>query len=198
VRRSACQCRRCRLTEDLRSAQLDTSLRGKERIDLIQELRADRARTPECPRDVEYENPTELVVQVLWPEKRWVTESVIMNWARDAFANRKIDHKPEDLEDAIVMLNDAGLITTGKKKDRKNPEVRTPRMILSLLDDISKNTDDLGRNYETLIQELRHQGDVTEPELAYFEHQVTQHLQKFMKVARKFVSETSEAKGERR
>jgi hypothetical protein len=54
----------------------------------------------------------ELKIHILYPDDRMVPGSQIMSWAEDAFANGEIDHKPEDLFDAIAMLNDAGIITT--------------------------------------------------------------------------------------
>jgi len=49
---------------------------------------------------------------LLYPEKKVVTEVKIMQWARDAAADGKID-AVESLQDAIRNLQDAGLITLG-------------------------------------------------------------------------------------
>ena len=57
---------------------------------------------------------TEGEVHLIYPDDKWVSEEKIMGWAEDAFADGDIDHKPENLEDAIEMLNDAGIITTHK------------------------------------------------------------------------------------
>ena len=53
-------------------------------------------------------------IHILYPDDRWVPESQIMSWAEDAFADGDIEHKPEDLWDAINMLNDVGIITTAE------------------------------------------------------------------------------------
>lgn len=57
---------------------------------------------------------SEDMIGLLYPEKRNVPASKIMGWAEDAFANREINHKPTDLQDAINQLEDAGHITTMK------------------------------------------------------------------------------------
>lgn len=55
-------------------------------------------------------------IYILYPERRYVSAETILQWARDAFADNEIDHEPEDLEDAIDMLDGAGLVTFGKRK----------------------------------------------------------------------------------
>lgn len=59
--------------------------------------------------------PEQKMVHILYPEDRWVSPEKIMLWAKDAYADGEIDHEPEDLEDAIEMLQDAGIITVPKK-----------------------------------------------------------------------------------
>lgn len=50
-------------------------------------------------------------IDLVYPEERSVDADTILGWARDAYANGEIDHEPEDLLDAIDMLEDAGEIT---------------------------------------------------------------------------------------
>ena len=52
--------------------------------------------------------------QILYPERRKVSEQTLMGWASDAFENGEIDHHPIDVFDAINMLSDAGIITMKK------------------------------------------------------------------------------------
>lgn len=48
---------------------------------------------------------------LLYPEERIVDADTLMTWAHDAYANGEIDRAPQDLEDAIALLEDAGEIT---------------------------------------------------------------------------------------
>ncbi len=57
----------------------------------------------------------DVMVQLLYPERRKVSASKIIMWAKDAYADGDIDHEPENIEDAIEMLQDAGIITVSKK-----------------------------------------------------------------------------------
>ena len=50
-------------------------------------------------------------IYIIYPERRTVSPTMIMSWAKDAFANGQIDNTAEDVEDAIFLLSDAGLIT---------------------------------------------------------------------------------------
>lgn len=58
----------------------------------------------------------EEMYDLLYPEERKVSHSTIMSWAEDAFANDQIDHKPVDIRDALDQLEDAGIITTKKRR----------------------------------------------------------------------------------
>ena len=50
-------------------------------------------------------------IYIIYPERRTVSPTMIMSWAKDAFANGQIDNTADDVEDAIYLLENAGLIT---------------------------------------------------------------------------------------
>jgi len=63
----------------------------------------------------------EQMVSLLYPDRREVAASEIMQWAEDAYSDGKIDHKPENLQDAIDMLSDIGFITVAREKRYRDP-----------------------------------------------------------------------------
>lgn len=50
-------------------------------------------------------------IYIIYPERRTVSPTLIMSWAKDAFANGQIDNTADNVEDAIYLLENAGLIT---------------------------------------------------------------------------------------
>ena len=61
-----------------------------------------------------------MVIEIIYPEHRWVDEDVIRGWYRDLVADGEIeepDHEV-DLWEAVEALSDLGKITaTGKSRD---------------------------------------------------------------------------------
>ena len=55
-------------------------------------------------------------INLIYPEERTVSSIMILIWADDAFYNGYTSRKPDDLQDAIYLLEDAGLITTKKQE----------------------------------------------------------------------------------
>jgi hypothetical protein len=50
-------------------------------------------------------------IYVIFPERKIVLLQEIMSLAKSAFNDGKLDNTAEDVEDAIFMLENAGLIT---------------------------------------------------------------------------------------
>lgn len=50
-------------------------------------------------------------VKIIYPETKIVHEERIMMWAEDAYENGETSEKPRDVEHAIILLEDAGIIT---------------------------------------------------------------------------------------
>lgn len=51
---------------------------------------------------------------VLWPEKRMVSAETLIEWAADDVANGECEGPPpENVEDAIAILNETGSVTLG-------------------------------------------------------------------------------------
>jgi len=48
-----CNCKRCELERDMQAAREDETLGSQERVELMQDLRADLARAPRCPKSPE-------------------------------------------------------------------------------------------------------------------------------------------------
>jgi hypothetical protein len=53
-------------------------------------------------------------IRVIWPEHRLLSADDVLMYARDAFANGEADREPEDVADAIAILNDLGHFTFHK------------------------------------------------------------------------------------
>jgi len=61
--------------------------------------------------------PKQHATYILWPERRWVSESTMWTWYGDAVANREIADEylyAHDLQTARRALSDAGIITLGQ------------------------------------------------------------------------------------
>ncbi len=59
------------------------------------------------------------MIQVLWPDRYWITEDKLKIIACDALANEESTRvNPEDLDlcEAIEIVNHWGYLTTGKQK----------------------------------------------------------------------------------
>lgn len=50
-------------------------------------------------------------IYIIYPERRTVSPTMIMAWAKEAFKQGDIDNTAEDVEDAIFLLENANLIT---------------------------------------------------------------------------------------
>ena len=55
------------------------------------------------------------IMDLIYPETRTISEDQLIVWANDAYENGEVEHAPESLQDAIEMLEDAGLVTVKKE-----------------------------------------------------------------------------------
>jgi len=55
------------------------------------------------------------MIQLLYPEKRRVSEDKIFMWHDDAVANGKLPKRTRHLDEAISDLEDIGFITVARK-----------------------------------------------------------------------------------
>ena len=59
-------------------------------------------------------------IRILYPDDRNISEGEILNWAKDAFDNGELnlDFSPTSLKEAILALEDAGLVTFHESVNR--------------------------------------------------------------------------------
>jgi hypothetical protein len=54
-------------------------------------------------------------VKIIYPEVREVSNARILSWCDDAYKNGEVDREYTDIQDAVDLLEDAGIITVAKR-----------------------------------------------------------------------------------